>query len=482
LKELRPDIDQALATVGQAPTVCLVNTSDETLTKTADIDAFNRLNDPMSPHRVILLVNKGTEGWNCPSLFACALARKLKTSNNFVLQAATRCLRQVPGNTMKARVYLSSENFTILDRQLQETFGEKIEDLNRVKQETLRSRIILKKLNIPPLLVTQLMRTVVKQEGQNAPLQLKKPKEEVVAKLKKQVFTIAEQEATLSVLRQIGDTIEIEIEAEESDVYTTAVELASRYRIDLWNVYDELKRLYGAEDIPAGHLSDLCRQIETQTRCYEVKEETIEVALALVKPDGFQSEFHADGTEIYTAEVMYPQGKEHLLAHYENWKDQAGRFGFHYDPYNFDSNPERSCFEHLIGHLHVSPGEIEDVYFTGALTDPNKTDFFVEYRDEKGIWRRYTPDFVIRRRDGKCLIIEIKDARFEAPTREDLKRQKKGQQVLTIEGRKAVALQKWEKLNPNRLKYQIIFTGSDVVTADQMTEARGFIDGSKSGK
>ena len=91
--------------MGQSPAVCLVNTSDDALTKQADIDAFNRLNDPASPHRVILLVNKGTEGWNCPSLFACALARRLRTSNNFVLQAATRCLRQVPGNTHHARIY-----------------------------------------------------------------------------------------------------------------------------------------------------------------------------------------------------------------------------------------------------------------------------------------------------------------------------------------------------------------------------------------
>jgi hypothetical protein len=68
---------------GLGPAVCLVNTSEDSLTKTADVEAFNRLNDPASPYRVILLMNKGTEGWNCPSPFACALARKLKTSNNF---------------------------------------------------------------------------------------------------------------------------------------------------------------------------------------------------------------------------------------------------------------------------------------------------------------------------------------------------------------------------------------------------------------
>jgi type III restriction enzyme len=131
LAYLRPVIDQALLAVGQSPALCLVNTSDDALTKQADVDAFNRLNDPQSPHRVMLLVNKGTEGWNCPSLFACALVRRLTSSNNFVLQAASRCLRQVPGNTHRARVYLSQDNFGILDRQLQETYGETIADLNR---------------------------------------------------------------------------------------------------------------------------------------------------------------------------------------------------------------------------------------------------------------------------------------------------------------------------------------------------------------
>ena len=96
LEGLRPVIDQALVAIGQSPTLCLRNTSDSTKD---EVDAFNRLNDPAAPHRVILLVNKGTEGWNCPSLFACALARRLTSANNFVLQAATRCLRQIPGNT-----------------------------------------------------------------------------------------------------------------------------------------------------------------------------------------------------------------------------------------------------------------------------------------------------------------------------------------------------------------------------------------------
>jgi hypothetical protein len=198
LKELKPTIDHTLVRIGQSPALCLVNTSDETMTKQADIDAFNRLNDPAAPHRVILLVNKGTEGWNCPSLFACALARKLKTSNNFVLQAATRCLRQVPGNTTKARVYLSSDNFTILDKQLQETYGETIAELNRTGRETRHARIVLRKLALPPLVVTQLVRTVIKKEEGPTPLRLEKPVPRQNGELKKSVFTMAEQESTFT--------------------------------------------------------------------------------------------------------------------------------------------------------------------------------------------------------------------------------------------------------------------------------------------
>jgi hypothetical protein len=39
LQELRPVIDKALVEVGQSPAMCLVNTSDQHLTKQTDIDA-----------------------------------------------------------------------------------------------------------------------------------------------------------------------------------------------------------------------------------------------------------------------------------------------------------------------------------------------------------------------------------------------------------------------------------------------------------
>jgi type III restriction enzyme len=105
LADLRPIVDLALAEIGVPLTSVLVHTSKTG--KDAEA-AFNRLNDPTSEHRVILLVNKGTEGWNCPSLFATALVRRLTSSNNFVLQAATTA--QLVSTARRTTAPSSSDN------------------------------------------------------------------------------------------------------------------------------------------------------------------------------------------------------------------------------------------------------------------------------------------------------------------------------------------------------------------------------------
>jgi len=473
LRELRPTIDQALVEVGQSPVVCLVNTSDTTLTKSADIDAFNRLNDPGAPHRVVLLVNKGTEGWNCPSLFACALARRLKTSNNFVLQAATRCLRQVPGNALKARVYLSVDNFGILDRQLQETYGEGIAELNRAGQETRRSQLLLRKVAIPPLVLTRTVRTVRPKPVDRPPLKLQRPSVAPAPDLTKTTFTVAERHATLSILQEVEGAVTVEAEPRVTDAYAAGVDLAGSYRLDLWEVYDEIRRLYGREDIPMAHLADLAGQIEGQVCAYEVTEEQVEVALALVKPQGFARTTDLSGTEVYTAEIVYPKDRERLLLRWSDLERENPRdFGFHYTPYNFDSGPEKSFFEQLLYHMNLKPDEVEDIYFTGALTDPGKTDFFIEYRDDQGKWRRYTPDFVIRRKPladqpagtGRLFIVEVKAEH------------QRSHGVDGENGTKALALRRWVDLNPDRLRYQMVFTPGATVTADQFKDARQFVE------
>ncbi|MBW1947635.1 MAG: DEAD/DEAH box helicase family protein, partial [Deltaproteobacteria bacterium] len=281
---LRPVIEAELAALGLSPALIL-----EHHTKCENKADFDRFKFRDSPHRLALLVDRGVEGWDVPALFACALARRLKSSNNFVLQAACRCLRQIPGNQVKARIYLSVDNRVILDRQLRETYGETIADLNYTQVQRRQATIYLRKLNIPPLVIRQLVRNVIRKDAEPKPITLERPQTPGRDILKKFIYTVAERQATSSLLQQVGDVIEITAFPETVDLYTAAMELAKVYRVDMWTVLDELRRLYDASpEIPLPELADLARQIEDQTRNYEVQEETVVKALALVRPEGFQ--------------------------------------------------------------------------------------------------------------------------------------------------------------------------------------------------
>ena len=474
LAELRPVIDTTLAELGLPATLVLEHTSK---TPKENEDAFNRLAyDSAAPHRVILLVNKGTEGWDCPSLFACALARKLRSSNNFVLQAASRCLRQVPGNRTKARIYLSQENEGTLDKQLQETYGEKLADLKVTKRQRGVAKLILRKLNLPPLAIRKVVRSVVRKEVGASALSLHRPTGISPTTMVKRAYDFSSHLTGRRLLRET-DEQEIDLSQETIDPYTAAVELAAIFHLDPWEMRGKLRELYAKEtEIPLGHVDALAGQIETQCRNYETREETVEQALALVKLDGFTKELAEDNTEIYTAEITYPLDKESLLARWEEYKERSDGFGFHYTPYNFDSEPEKDFFDQLSAIICQNPSEIEDIYFTGALTDPKKSDFRVEYRGEDGRWHDYTPDFVIHRKDGRCLIVEIKSAQFETATEEDRKRAAKGDAVLTTEGRKAMALQRWIDDNPDRLKFELIFSKGAPIAFNKIKPAKEFVE------
>jgi len=412
-----------------------------------------------------LLVSRGVEGWNVPALFACALARKLSGGgNNFVLQAASRCLRQVPGNTLPARIYLSMDNRAILDSQLQETYGETINDLNGAAAKSRPWTITLRKLNIPPLVVRKQVRSVVPVEGSGAKLALQRPAGKDTG-LKMSTYTMAEKASSYRVLQQVGETVTIESAPDTLDLFAAAVELAANYHLAPMIIQRELNHLYGADgELPRAALTGLAEQIEKQTSRYEIRAETVEVALALVKPQGFKKEVAPDGVETYTADIQFPVDRQNLLTSYRTWQAQAGRFGFHYDPYNFDSNPEQNFFEQMLSALGQSADQVDDIYFTGALTDPQKTDFYVEYKGLEGAWHRYSPDFLIRLRNGKCLIVEIKSER---------------ERLHPLDGEtgaKAIATRTWADLNPDRLKYKMIFTSSDELGYDQLKVVRKFLE------
>ncbi len=450
--ELRPIIETTLTKIGLSPALIL-----EHHTKKENKADFDRFKSKDSPHRVALLVDRGVEGWNVPALFACALARQLKSSNNFVLQAASRCLRQVAGNDAKARIYLSLENKNVLDRQLQETYGETFAALLGGESRSRQTIITLRKVEVPPLVVQKVVRSVRRVRATHASLlRLTRP---AIGASKGTVIAYTPGESgKLQTAEQVATLYDVDT----FDLYTTAQDLARNYRLEAFELLSELQRIYPEGSLPVSHYMELAKQVEEQTSQYETVEETVEVALALVKKEGFEKGIDEQGNETYTAEISYPIDREHLLAHYREWQKRAGKFGFHYTPYNFDSKPEQNFFENLLELLKLKPDEVEDVYFTGALTDTKKTDFFIEYRGKDGRMHNYTPDFIVRRKDGKCLIVEIK------------REKERDDEIDGENGAKALATRKWEGLNADKLKYQMIFTPSESINAQDMIQVQSF--------
>jgi len=91
---------------------------------------------------------------------------------------------------------------------------------------------------------------------------------------------------------------------------------------------------------------------------------------------------------------------------------------------------------------------VEDIYFTGAMDDPNKTDFLFEYQDKDGKWHNYAPDFLIRKKNGKMLIVEVK-AEDRLLADKTLRKEK--------------AMREIEGLNPKAVKYEIVETERDAI-------------------
>lgn len=461
-RDAEPIVQKTLAELGLDPSLVLAvdNESKDEIKDLFD----NRINDPYLPYRVFLLVNKGTEGWNCLSLYATALARELKSSNNFCLQAASRCLRQIPGNINKAKIYLSQKNVKILDSQLKETYGETLQELNLTSPNLRKERLILRKTEIPPILLKKKLLKVIPLDKKVDFSQVIIQKPDTITKeLKKTVYDLKDIPDRKGILITQKEE-KLTIEEDFIDAYSFAVELSSLYRFPLFKVYEKIMSIYLDGEIPESHAFEIKNQLEKKLRNYEIREEKVEVALALVKPKNFSKE-ESRGKTIYTTEIVYHKDKENLLLKYERFKEQNKgwyqlELGFHYSPYNFDSNPEKDFFINLLNMLNENPADIEDIYFTGAISDPNKTDFVFEYKGKDGRWHNYTPDFLIKKKNGKMLIVEVKMGKL------------RNDEIDGEKGLKAMELKKIQGLNPEKLKYEILFTDGDEIGFENISKVR----------
>ena len=455
LNTSKEHIESTLAEIGESSTLILVNTQKSS---PAEIDEFNRLNDPDSQKRILLLIGKGVEGWNCPSLFACALIKEQTTSGNFVLQASTRCLRQVGGNTHPGKIFLDTKNRDILDKQLAENFGTSIRELRGQDSETEEVVIRIRKTDLPKLEISRSVRRVVWTEKASTEIQLNRPPDvaETLPIFRSILTPDFTRKGTTSPLTGIGELDEVEVINQTTDCYTLARRLARNYHLPFMETIKNLKRLYPEGEVPNKHLTPLYQQVEKQVKNYKEVEEQVTEALALIHIHDDEGkplfEKDADGYYIHRLRLLKRTAdrmkSDRLLFDDEDLEDKRD-ISFHYAPYNFDTKPERDFFERILATLNMSVEDVEIFLFTGGLTDPKKTDFHFEYKGVDGNYHRYFPDFVIIKKTGEFYIVEIKS-----------EKERKNETVKA----KRKAVERLERLQPDaHFKYRVIYTAESLI-------------------
>ena len=443
LLETKTHIEKALTEINLSTNLILKNTQKSSKD---EITEFNNLNNPTSEKRVILMIDKGTEGWNCPSLFATALIREVSATSNFILQASTRCLRQVKGNNHKARIYLSTKNQLVLDKALKENFHTSLHDLSRVEAKMEEQILTIKKSDMPRLVITKLRRKIVRKSVENISFNLVEAKESET-----QSVFLSRYNLDSSGLKATGEVEKIE-KTQEIDIFTATNLICRNYHLPSLKVKIALNKLYPNQNLPINHLQDLFAQIEAQTTNYETVLEKITEALAIIKTidENNQPIFEKDENGYFYHTIRYNKNLTKHLLHQEDEKlTNPNKFGFHYTPYNFDSDPEQDFFEKILPRLNLKKQEIQDIYFTGGLTNPNYTDFYFEWKDENGNYRGYFPDFLIVLKTQKFVIVEIKQVGKEQDP-----------EVLSKER----AVRQIENINPEKFRYEILYTESPVNT------------------
>lgn len=464
LESSKPLIEKAMVEVGQDISRILVNTQQSS---ESEIDEFKRLNNPDSQKQVILLISKGVEGWNCPSLFACALIKKQTKSNNYVLQASTRCLRQISGNHHSAKVFLDRDNANILDEELQDNFGTGLGELSERERERETVTLRILKTELPNLEITRTVKKVVRRDKPDANVRLEKPKSQKVPGTLLSILT-PDFSGPREILMPTGETRALPAGKSAADHRTTAWKIASRYHLPIVPILKKLRQLYPKGSIPNSHLYGLFHQIEKQQANYETVEEEVKEIMALIRVQDEDGEdvFEKDEQGVYVHRLRllkrtYDRMRESgLFADKGDYRDKHD-FSFHYAPYNFDSEPERSTFQDVLSMLNTDPNDVKTFLFTGGLTDPKKTDFHFEYLGEDKRYHLYFPDFVVVKKTGEFYIIEVKSQH-----KQDDK---------TVEAKKK-AVERLRAMQPDKFRYQVIYVSANVVEVEETRPLKDWLE------
>jgi hypothetical protein len=447
-KELRPKLEKVLAERGIALDKVLEYHTEAEENK----EEFLNCDTIDSKKQFILLVGKGTEGWNCRSLVACALYRKPKSAI-FVLQSSTRCLRSIGDNSTLGSIFLSEENYRILDKELKNNFATTIEELSAQETKTFEHTLRIEKKK--KLKVTKLIKEILAIQSQD----LDKIKIDV-SKFKPEEYKSLVGEGGIFLSKgQAGyhrAQATRELKENGNLTFYEIVELINRYtHLSCLNVEEVLEKnglsrkdLIKKVNENIALLPFIINGILANAYQYEEKTETIEEEIELAK--------------LYPFKISIEQGRNILVVYKDKMEEAYGksRIGFHINPYNFDSTDEKDLFKYLRDVLDKDEA-IVDVYFTGGATDPTHNDFYFEYYSpENKRVARYFPDFLVETTKGRFLVVEVKSNR-EKEGYEKNKQEYKGkvENLFSEVFAKEIGFKEFQQANKN-FEYRIIFDAS----------------------
>ena len=417
---------------------------------------FETLDSPLSPIRIILLVQIGKEGWDCSSLTGVILSQEGDCPTNMVLQTSCRCLRQVVKNASEtAIIYLNDSNAQKLDEQLQQQQHTSIKELNSAEN----NKIILKRydrtayLKLPKVEYYQLKinyDTVVIDEHIDTEEKIK-----VAANGAKIESIVKTTDFTMQ-------TASIEVEAEENGKmlatfnvwlygivksgfgFITMQQLKEHQQV-LKEVFDRItyfndgsryySSLYNRALVEAN-----IRKAFYQKRDFITVEELIPDEASLLNIANFTTSVSTNKPQNYYPEqedvekiINADLGKIKIDAKTQQaiqaleaagLIDMANKLkaenapyphkdaSFHYLPYHTDSSFEQKFLDEVLKMSVIESLGLE-VYYNG---DRALTEFKIKcYKHSSNKWQylgMYTPDFlIIKRKDDKiykAIIIETK--------------------------------------------------------------------------
>jgi len=447
--DLKPKMERILSERGISPDTILEYHTEAEENK----DDFRALDTVDSKKQFVLLVGKGTEGWNCRSLVSVALYKKPK-STILVLQSTTRCLRSIGDNSTRASIFLSKETATILDKELRNNFASSISELNAQDQKMIEHTLeVEKRKTIKVKKVLKEILAVQEANAESIKIDWKKWKpEQYQSFVSEGSIALEDGEAVYKEARAVR-----KLDDKSDFTFYEVAEIINRYtHLPCLTIESIITGSGKKRDVFVEMINEnfalvpfVIQEILKSAYKYEEKTEIIEEEIEL--------------TKLFPFKINVQQGRNTLVVYKEEeaLEGRKGRLGFHINPYAFDSGDEKDLFRYLRDVLDKDES-IKDVYFTGArvCADPSRTDFYFEYwSPEQKRVARYFPDFLIET-TKRFIVVEAKGSDEKSEYETNKKSYKGKIENLTNEIlAKEIGFNEFQSVNKN-FEYHIIFDAS----------------------